>query len=223
MGGRRAFIVLLLVSAAIHAAVILSYSVPEPAAEPDNLEVLVTMVVPAEAIEETVQEAEEAQPPPEMPPAPAEVPTPTPQPAQVSEETADDFDDMAIVDLIAVSAIAKPVDSAMETPPQAAQETVYDPLARANYAQVLASWLAAHKRYPSAAIRQNQQGECMLRLIIHRDGNVIDSSIERSSGHALLDREALAMVRRANPFPPAPSEVLADEQIFLIPVAFTLN
>lgn len=212
---------LLLVSAAIHAAVILSYSVPEPAAVPDDLEVLVAMVVPAEAIEEIVEEVEEKQP--DMPPAPAEVPAPTPQPARLSDEIdADaDFDDFTVADLIAVTAITKPV--ATEASPQAVPETVHDPLARANYAQMLLSWLAAHKRYPSAAIRQNQQGECVLRLTIHRNGKVIDSSIERSSGHAMLDREALAMVRRANPFPPAPSDLIADEQIFLIPVAFTLN
>jgi hypothetical protein len=45
-------------------------------------------------------------------------------------------------------------------------------------------------------------------------------SIE-SSGVAALDQEALALVRRADPFPPPPAEIGSDQLQFIVPVVFT--
>lgn len=43
-----------------------------------------------------------------------------------------------------------------------------------------------------------------LRVDIGADGRVLQLALERSSGNAMLDSEALAWVRRAQPLPPPP-------------------
>lgn len=47
-------------------------------------------------------------------------------------------------------------------------------------------------------------GTVMVRLSLNDNGGVQDVGIARSSGSAALDREAMQMVRRANPFPKPP-------------------
>jgi protein TonB len=48
-------------------------------------------------------------------------------------------------------------------------------------------------------------GKATLRFTLDRDGRVVDVSIEKSSGNSILDQEALAIVRRAAPFPKFPA------------------
>jgi protein TonB len=93
----------------------------------------------------------------------------------------------------------------------------------ADYSLLLRAWLEKHKRYPRRAKLRNWQGTAMLHFTIDRAGNVLDYRIERSSGHAVLDEEVEAMVRRAEPLPPAPPEMQKERLEFRIPVQFVLN
>ena len=83
--------------------------------------------------------------------------------------------------------------------------------ASAGAAQV-ASWrsqviahLARFKRYPAAAEEREITGRSGLSFTLSKSGQVLGVSLAGSSGHGMLDQEALAMVRRAAPFPAAPS------------------
>jgi len=75
--------------------------------------------------------------------------------------------------------------------------------AAAYRAQVLAH-LARHKRYPEAARLLAAQGSVQVAFAISPDGAVAAVALAGSSGHPVLDQEALAMVRRASPFPRPP-------------------
>jgi protein TonB len=51
---------------------------------------------------------------------------------------------------------------------------------------------------------------------------LLSSRIVTSSGFAALDEETLALVQRAEPFPPPPG-VPGDEIKFMVPVHFSLR
>ena len=57
-------------------------------------------------------------------------------------------------------------------------------------------------KYPPRARRLNQQGHVRLRFIVNADGSAQSVSIFQSSGHKLLDNEAINSIKRAS-FTPA--------------------
>ncbi len=94
---------------------------------------------------------------------------------------------------------------------------------RAEYAARIQSLLAHHRRYPREARLRGQQGRARLFFVIDRHGRVVESRIEQSSGHALLDREVLAMVKRAQPLPPIPEPLFASNLDLIVPIEFSLR
>ena len=71
--------------------------------------------------------------------------------------------------------------------------------------------------------RQRQQGVVHLRFTIDRQGEVVASEINKSSGFELLDDEVLALIQRAQPVPAPPSEVAGSRIEMLVPVSFSLR
>jgi len=55
---------------------------------------------------------------------------------------------------------------------------------------------------------------------LNRRGNVISVDVTQSSGDPDYDREAVAMVRRSDPFPKPPAQAADDEIPFNIVVKF---
>jgi len=82
--------------------------------------------------------------------------------------------------------------------------------------------LDSKKRYPPAAQRLRQEGVAYVRFTIDRSGRVLSSRIERGSGRALLDREALAMLQRAQLLPAPPDDVPGVTLELVTPVEFFL-
>lgn len=97
------------------------------------------------------------------------------------------------------------------------------PEATAQYKQQLRAWLEKHKKYPSAAKRLRIQGQGVLRIRIDRSGNLLHVSLEQPTGNRLLDKAALAMAKRANPFPVASDHPAPEELELLVPVGFILR
>lgn len=86
----------------------------------------------------------------------------------------------------------------------------------------LMSHLERHKRYPEAARTQRAEGTALLSFGMDRDGRVLGYSIVRSSGCPELDSEALAMIERASPLPPAPPEIRQQIVQLVVPVRFRM-
>ncbi|MFL5269091.1 MAG: energy transducer TonB [Stellaceae bacterium] len=105
----------------------------------------------------------------------------------------------------------------------AAQSTASSASARATWQAQLLAWLEKYKRYPRVAQEQRQQGVVSLRFAIDRQGQVLSSQINKSSGFELLDDEVLALVQRAQPVPPPPPEISGNRIELQVPVAFTLR
>lgn len=88
--------------------------------------------------------------------------------------------------------------------------------------QVLAV-LNKAKRYPRAAMSRRQQGIPYIRFLLDRDGRVISARLERSSGFAALDDEAVSLPKRAQPLPKPPDHVKGDRIEMIVPVEFFMR
>jgi protein TonB len=92
-----------------------------------------------------------------------------------------------------------------------------------DYLEALRRWLAEHKRYPEEAIDKKEEGKVIVGFTLRRDGTVLDAWIVRSSGVAILDRAALAMLHDASPVPPVPARYKGDELTLAMPVDYSIG
>lgn len=91
------------------------------------------------------------------------------------------------------------------------------------YALQLRNLLAAHRAYPQAARQRRQEGVVSIALTIDRAGQLAGIRLHEASAFPLLDEAALAMARRAAPFPPPPLEPHQRQAVFVVPVGFALQ
>lgn len=77
--------------------------------------------------------------------------------------------------------------------------------------------------YPRAAITGGLEGVVLLRVLVDLDGKPVEVSIEKSSGHRVLDREAQRHVLRHWTFQPAMRDGQAVQAVGLVPIDFTLD
>ena len=78
----------------------------------------------------------------------------------------------------------------------------YDVLCTSSRLLILSQW-----QYPPQARRMLMEGRLMLVFHLDKQGRLKGIDIERSSGHGLLDEEAIRAVSEASPFPPFPSHI----------------
>ncbi|MGC2855213.1 energy transducer TonB [Novispirillum sp. DQ9] len=184
------------------------------------------------------------EPPPEPPPEPEPMPEPpTPEPEPEPEPVAEEPPPVPLPPKPVVErkpppppkpVAAKPPPPRQEPPPPAveappARQAVAprrdEPVvSRSNavptWQGALLAHLERHKRYPRAAQARRQEGVVEVAFTLDRDGRVLRASLRESSGHRLLDEEALEMLRRAEPLPPPPPEMAGDRIDLVVPVRF---
>ncbi|CAK7028192.1 energy transducer TonB [Providencia sp.] len=81
--------------------------------------------------------------------------------------------------------------------------------------------IAKSKRYPRAALRFRSTGVSQVKVVVDSKGEVITASLFNSSGTKILDKEALATISRAAPFPMPPETLLVDGRVeFVAPIVF---
>jgi protein TonB len=83
--------------------------------------------------------------------------------------------------------------------------------------------LERNKRYPETSQSRREQGVAQVFFSLDRQGRVLESRVVRSSGANALDEEALALLRRAQPFPPPPRELAGDHIDLTVPIRFNLK
>jgi len=72
--------------------------------------------------------------------------------------------------------------------------------------------------YPRLARKMGWEGKVVVSFIIYEDGTVINIKIVKSSGFALLDKNAVESIKKAVPFPSPP--VRAE---LVVPVSYRFN
>lgn len=61
----------------------------------------------------------------------------------------------------------------------------------------------------------------VVRIVIARDGRLVETSIVRSSGVAAFDEGMLEAVRAGAPYPPVPAEFPAGNVVIMQPITAT--
>lgn len=97
-----------------------------------------------------------------------------------------------------------------------------DPNALQGYKVQLAAFASKYKRYPRLALERGWEGIAEVKLTIGADGQVREAVIGVSSGHELLDREAVDMVRKAAPLTEITAALRNREFSVNLPIVFNI-
>lgn len=89
------------------------------------------------------------------------------------------------------------------------------------YEREIAKWVARFKTYPPHLKSSGIGGTGIVRIRIKRDGRIIFSAIEQTTGNQELDSAAMQMISSANPLPKIPDNYHGNVFEFLIPVIFS--
>ncbi|MDO7836268.1 TonB family protein [Sphingobium sp. HBC34] len=114
---------------------------------------------------------------------------------------------------------AQPEEAALRTFPAPPAPQVASNDAESWEGRVLAQ-LNKYRRYPRSALLRRRQGVPYVRFVMDRDGNVLSSTLERSSGVVELDREAVSLPERAEPLPKPPGDKPGTTLELVVPVEF---
>ncbi|MGQ0683903.1 TonB family protein [Bradyrhizobium sp.] len=88
--------------------------------------------------------------------------------------------------------------------------------------QVLAL-VERNKRYPEAARARREQGTAQVSFTLDRKGMLVNARITQSSGSGVLDEEAIALLKRAQPFPAPPAAFPGELILVRQPIRFTVR
>ena len=91
------------------------------------------------------------------------------------------------------------------------------------YGKGIHNAVVKHQNYPRVARRLELEGKALVEISINQDGTLIEVQIKRSSGHELLDKEALRMVEAATPFDELPIGYSQSQVKMVIPIKFRLR
>ena len=199
---------------------------PPPPPEPPKQEAIQEQLAPTPPQENPVVEAppeQKVEPPPPKP-EPAKIvpdlPKPVPaKPKPVRTEVKKPVDAPPAPRTSAAPKAERQASLTSSSAPAGATSAA----ALASYNQLVAAHLQRFKQYPSGAKAAGEQGTSRLSFTLGRSGQVLGSRLAGSSGHPSLDGETLAMVRRAQPFPPMPPELKQTSMSFSIPVQFSIR
>ncbi|BAV65344.1 TonB family protein [Sphingobium cloacae] len=166
--------------------------------------------------------------PPETPPEDKEAP----EPVKEKKVQPNEHSEVQISPVtVPIPVIApKHADSGPKEPETAAPKTALAPPAPEASSNAPDTWegrvlsaLNKVRRYPRMAMARRQQGIPYVRIVIDREGKVLSSRLERSSGFSDLDREAVALPKRASPLPKPPADKPGDTLELVVPVEFFLR
>lgn len=153
------------------------------------------------------------------------LPPPRPQPAPSVPDAPVIMQLTTPVAPVAASASESPSPAAASPAPQASAspQPAVLPTAQTVDADYKAAYLNNPKpRYPAAAVRRGAQGRVLLLAEVLPDGRAGRVQLEQSSGHAVLDAEAMNTVRVWR-FTPARKDGVIVTQTVRIPIEFNLN
>src|SRR5262245_54420094 len=97
----------------------------------------------------------------------------------------------------------QPAQKMVEQLPKAPPRVTPDMVRK--WRETVSTRLNQFKRYPPEARVRHQEGKGTVEFQLDPDGRVVSSNLLKSSGSAILDKEILDLVSRAQPFPVPPN------------------
>ncbi len=80
-----------------------------------------------------------------------------------------------------------------------------------------------YKRYPAIAMEKGWQGRVEVRMVIGANGMLASVSVKSSSGHEILDKQAVDMLKKGKTTIPIPASLRGREFNIDVPVIFNLD
>jgi periplasmic protein TonB len=238
----RALLWCVLASIALHALVLLGMSRQEAPAPPSrSLLVLTARLAPFAAAPQAPPQMpppERAQPQPAEPairpaltkplasPAPAAPKTAPAEPVKAAPAaTPPGPADSTAQPAAPVQARPLPqapaATSAAETAAKSGNEADAGTLDQYRLALIVAT--RRYKRYPAIAMEKGWQGRVEVQMVIGANGMIASASIKTSSGHEILDNQALDMLKKGKTTVSIPVSLRGREFSIVVPVVFNLD
>jgi protein TonB len=218
-------VTILIAHAAIVAAVALWYA--RRPVEPNILPAIAVTLAPIEAsspqiqnqdiaVGPTMQQAEAApKEPPKVEEKPVEQVLQPPSPPQQAEVTLPQVEPKEVEK---PKPEERPPAPETRAPPKTEHVGQFTQAGSNAYNALVFGHLQRFKRYPTSA--HGASGNVVVRFVLNRVGEVVESAVTKSSGNDVLDREALEILRRASPFPAFPAAKPGARDIYFAPVNF---
>lgn len=119
-------------------------------------------------------------------------------------------------------------EMARETHPQTTTQTkihdAVEEMPEFNGGQLaMMEFLMNNMKYPQAAVKAKQQGKAVVGFVVRKDGTVSDVHITKSAGHAVLDEEAIRVVKAMPAWKPGKQKGEPVNVKYYVPITFRLK
>ena len=84
-------------------------------------------------------------------------------------------------------------------------------------------FLTMNMKYPQVAVKAKQQGRAIVGFIVRKDGTISDVQIKKSAGHAVLDEEAMRVVKSMPAWEPGKQKGKPVNVKYFVPITFRLK
>lgn len=84
-------------------------------------------------------------------------------------------------------------------------------------------FLMNNMKYPQAAVKAKQQGKAVVGFVVRKDGTVSDVHITKSAGYAVLDEEAIRVVKAMPAWKPGKQKGEPVNVKYSVPITFKLK
>ena len=91
-----------------------------------------------------------------------------------------------------------------------------------SYGALLTRHISAFKKYPRIAQRRIWEGDILLELTLNKNSKILNIKVINESKYEVLNKEAVAMIKRAQPLPKA-NNIKSETFKVFVPVAFKLR
>ena len=160
-------------------------------------------------------------PPPNPKPVVKPLPRPKPPPAAPVARPAPEAVQPPQPEPAPAPSVAR-IEPAPAPPPPGPSAEQLEAVTREQYRLELIDAARRHNRYPPLARENNWEGEVRVRMQIGADG-AVSLDVEKSSGHPVLDRQALEMFRRAQAQVPVPASLRGKALSFELRAVYNLK
>lgn len=92
----------------------------------------------------------------------------------------------------------------------------------AAYQKMIVGLTFKNTEYPDRAYEFKQQGKVIIKVVINREGKVLDIIEESLSKYGQLNRAAVKAVKKTSPYPKLPSNLIAKEITVTLPFTFKI-
>lgn len=115
------------------------------------------------------------------------------------------------------------ITESIPDPPKQPKAMLDDATLWQEYGFAIWQQASKHKKYPPIAAHRRQEGKAKVTIHINEAGKLLDILVSQSSGHKILDDQALEIVKKGFAEVPLPESLKGREFKLSIPVGFRLE